>query len=576
MLAPGSNTWSNIPRPIDGYVARPQLETQATKALTDQAGTVVTLVGKGGIGKTSLALSVLHSLQRDGPFEAILWFSSRDIDLLPDGPRPVTPDVLDQPDVARDLVRLFAPAEREGPSFSPVDYLAGALQQSPIGGPILFVFDNFETVRNPVDLFQWLYTFIRLPNRALITTRFRDFNGDYAIAVPGMELSEARSLIMQTADDLGIAGMITEEYVRELYRESEGHPYVLKILLGETAKAGEPQRVSRIFAGSDELMAALFERTYRNLSILAKRTFLALCNWRSAVPEIALEAVLIRSSESRIDVRQAVEELEQSSFIESSISEKDGSRFLSVPLVARMFGDRKLAVDPLKPVIDQDKQMLIAFGAVQDTDLRHGFQPRGDRLLTHIAREAEKRPEALDDYREMLEFIGRRYPPAWERIASLFEESSRPKDRDDAKEFLRRYLQSELSDDDRRTAWKRLAQMCRRTSDVDGELHALVEMCGVPNTWYYVLSDSAHRLNSLLSEVRGKDNVAAPVLGRRLAEAMEERLSEADASDCSRIAWIWLHLNDEDRARKVVDHGLTLEPMNPFLRKLVRGFSSRG
>ena len=88
-------------------------------------------------------------------------------------------------------------------SFQPVKYMAENLSKSYLDGPILFVFDNFETVRNPVALFSWIDTNVRLPNKVLITTRFRDFKADYPVEIQGMDHSEVDKLIDQTAAGLG-------------------------------------------------------------------------------------------------------------------------------------------------------------------------------------------------------------------------------------------------------------------------------------------------------------------------------------------------------------------------------------
>jgi len=64
------------------------------------------------------------------------------------------------------------------------------------------VFDNFETVRNSADLFQWIDINIRFPNKIGITTRVREFKADYPIEVLGMEKGEAEMLIGQTAVSL--------------------------------------------------------------------------------------------------------------------------------------------------------------------------------------------------------------------------------------------------------------------------------------------------------------------------------------------------------------------------------------
>lgn len=135
------------------------------------------VAGRGGIGKTSLALATLHKLCQTTRFDAILWFSARDVDLLEEGPKVVRTQILSESDIADEIVRLLTPPEGLREGFDKLKYLADVLQKSPLGGPILFAVDNFETVRSPSELFVWLDTYIRSPNKILITTRFRDFKG---------------------------------------------------------------------------------------------------------------------------------------------------------------------------------------------------------------------------------------------------------------------------------------------------------------------------------------------------------------------------------------------------------------
>src|SRR5262249_27514898 len=116
-------------------------------------------------------------------------------------------------------------------------------------GPCLYIFDNFETTQNPVDLFNWVDTHIREPNKVLITTRLRDFKGDYPIEVHGMTEEESRELISRTAADLEVKSLLTEEYIGQLISESEGHPYVIKMLLGEIAQEGRIGHIPRLVAG---------------------------------------------------------------------------------------------------------------------------------------------------------------------------------------------------------------------------------------------------------------------------------------------------------------------------------------
>lgn len=281
-----------------------------------------------------------------------------------------------------------------------------------MGEPILFVFDNFETVRSPGDVFEWLDTHIRLPNKVLITTRFREFKADYPIEVSGMSEDEAEKLIGTTAQRLGIAHLVTERYRADLFEEADGHPYIIKVLLGEVSKAGKLEKIERIVAGKNEILDALFERTYARLQPVAKRVFLTLCSWRSLVPQLALEAVLLRPENEKMDVAVAIEELVQSSFIER-VTAVDGTAFLDVALVATVFGRRKLDVSVMRPAIQADVEFLQQIGATSTSTLRHGVGPRISRLFQSIASRLTDGRTDIDSVVPSLEFICRQYPPAW-------------------------------------------------------------------------------------------------------------------------------------------------------------------
>ncbi len=298
--------FGNLPLVQQGYIYRKALEVELFDALMNDRHPMITLVGKGGIGKTWLTLTVLHQVANDDRFAAILWFSARDIDLIPQGPKLVTPHVFTVNDIATEFVRLIQPSEAQEKGFNAAKYLGQVMTKSSIG-PILFVFDNFETVRGPSELYSWIDTYIRLPNKVLITSRIREFKGDYPIEVLGMNEEESEELINATARTLGIGNLLTEDYKHELYQEASGHPYVMKVLLGEVAKAGKLSKIERIIATIDDILDALFERTYSGLSPVAKRVVLTLCSWRSTMPLLALEAVLLRPTNERMEVANAAE-----------------------------------------------------------------------------------------------------------------------------------------------------------------------------------------------------------------------------------------------------------------------------
>ncbi len=190
---------------VSDYIDRPKLEAELYGLLVDDKRPIVTLVGRGGIGKTSLALKVIPKLYENNRYEAIVWLSARDIDLQLSGPKAVRPLVLSPEDMGKFYASLVLNETATNvKGFSGRAYLETQLQKCDLGSS-LFVFDNFETTQNPVEMFNWIDTYIRLPNKALITTRLREFKGDYPVEVSGMEEEESRQLIEKTARSIGVS-----------------------------------------------------------------------------------------------------------------------------------------------------------------------------------------------------------------------------------------------------------------------------------------------------------------------------------------------------------------------------------
>jgi len=118
--------------------------------------------------------------------------------------------------------------------------------------------------------------------------------------------------------------------------------------------------------------------------------FLTLCGWRSAVPSLVLEAVILhRESEDIFDVSKAVEELQQSSLIELTESNEGSEPLLSVPLVAALFGRGKFETSPLNAQLRADVELLQYLGASQRTDVRRGVGSRIRRFVRSLGKDAD-------------------------------------------------------------------------------------------------------------------------------------------------------------------------------------------
>ncbi len=523
----------------------------------------MTLIGRGGIGKTSLALKVLHDLSSDNRYDLIIWFSARDIELSPNGPKQVRPRAVDVIDLATQYASLISSTTPE----DPVNFLARELSGSELGR-VLFGFDNFETVTSSVEVYTWIDTHIRPPNKALITTRYREFRGDYPIEVRGMNEDQCNLLIDATSGRLGIRELISREYRQRLLEEAGGHPYVIKVLLGEVARARAIAPVQRVMAGKEEILIALFERTYNSLPPSAQRLFLTLSNWNSAVPRIALQAVMLRLRHDFVNVDDALETLQKSSFVDVEVSEADGQEFLQVPLVATLFGRKKLLASPYRAAVEVDTKLLHEFGATQAASIKRGIELHVRRFTAYVAREIEKRPEDRGEYIGMLELLARRHAVTWLDIAKLWSEMDDGGELDHAKAAVRQYLE-QSGDAAGPEPWRMLADYCRSSGDIIGEIHALVELCKKADVEFHVISAWASRFNGVVAAARDvleKDEKM--MLADEIASVMEGRIDEGNATDRSRVAWLCLQLGDVERAWNHTQEGLKLDPENPHCVKL--------
>lgn len=558
-----------LPSARGDYVRRTALEDELRSILANDRHPVVTLVGRGGIGKTSVALRVLHDFaEQDSEFEYIFWFSARDIDLLDQGPKAVNPQFLRLEDIATDFHTLISSHITVESDEGPLDLLRECLSDiNRLQGAALFVFDNFETVDKPNELYAFLDAAIRLPNKVLITTRSREFKGDYPVTVGGMSHNEFSELVRLTSSRLGISDLIDRAYQDRLFDESDGHPYVVKVLLGEVATAGRVVTVERVMATKDQILDALFQRTYELMSPGTQRTFLTLCSWRSNIPRLALEAALLRSTNSdRIDVNEALLALERSSMIEVEPA-SDDEEIIRVPLAASVFGRKKVAVHGAKLAIEADARIMQLFGASKAVATAESIESRVQRMLNSVAKELDG-GASIGSFTDVLAFISTRYPPVRIIISRIYDEYV-PGEQGLmlAVGEVEKYLEDQPHDVD---GWRRLASLRQAAGNGLGEVQARLELAALEAATITDVSTAANRLNSGLADgslVVDSDEKGLVV--NRLRDLFTARAHEADATDLSRLAWLCMHLRDKQAARHWATEGLSLDAANSHCQTLM-------
>ena len=559
-----ANVWCNIPEQRHDYVSRPSLEEDVRRALLNDRHPIVTLIGSGGIGKTSLTLTLLHEVALADRYEVIVWFSARDIDLTDTGPKIVQPKILTKRQICDEYVQLIGELV-ELPTELSTETVARHMRQCPHGGPTLFVFDNFETVIDPEDVYKWLDTNIRLPNKILITSRFsRTFQADMRIAVPGMENDEARALIHRRATTLDIRHRLDASRIDRIIEQSSGHPYVIKILLGSMVDEHAARGMALPLARREDILDALFERTYDNLAPLAQRTLLILSSWRSLVSQLVLEAALHGFSVEEVDPHAAIDELVRMSLVERKTA-KDGLEFLEVPLTATFFGRKKLEVSPNREIIRKAVTFIQDSGPTKPNALKVDGYPRIRSLFEKTAMRVADGKMPIEKAREVLGFLASSVPKAWLLLADLEREvgSARHETR-----CVQRFIEEFAPSPECARAWDRLAVIYRRAGDVVGCCNAFLRSAEIRPPDLDAMSRMANYVNGRAEVIADMDSTQRGALLVPLAELMIPHMAHGSATDCSRVAWLYLHSGRSEEARHWTEEGLDRDPDHPHCVRL--------
>ena len=572
---------TNAPPPPSGYVKRHRLEAELRRELFEPfRHRIVTLNGRGGIGKTALALTVIRGLSDSDspPYDVVLWLSARDVDLLDSGPKPVSPGVFGLLDVARAAAEILDAPDCQASSSGAREWFEENLREGADGVPTLFVIDNFETLQDPTEVFEWIDYHVRAPNKVVITTRSRDFRGDFPVKVTGMAREEASQLIDSRAEYLGLEE-VSPEYRAALIEQSEGHPYIIRLALGEARAAGRKVTPLGLLPASEDVLEALFRRTFDALSAASQRVFLLLSSWRVDVPEVAVEAVMRRRPEDDVDVDGVLQEVVGYSLAERSEDGQAHAAFVNVPLAASLFGKRELKTNPLRAAVREDRGLLMDFGA--DGGRRsHGVGRRIDNLVRRVARRAsDGNGEVSGEDVAVLEYLADRFPLVYLRLAELVTDGKDTAEtRERARFYLRRYIQ-EADGQNVGSAWEKMADLRGQEGDGVGEVQALCEAAVSPGRTLVDVSRLANRVNEVIYWAPTVRTDHAWRLDREMIlseviEALEAKRSELSGTDCSRLAWLYVNAGHPERGIDVARAGLEREPGNLYCARFVERFTN--
>lgn len=534
----------NLPPQSHDYVRRDTLEDELRRVLSDPSKRhLVNVKGIGGSGKTSLVLRLSHELASQGldcPYSQIIWISSREVDLTLRGPKPVRRAAGDLTEVWDTYCALWESSE------DPKSCFEDALQDA--SSPALVVIDNFETFDDQEAAYAYFDDVVHPPSKVVITSR-HDFRGDFQIKVRGMDRKEAGALIRGAARAADREGLVDEPVIDRIHSGCQGHPYAMKLVASNlVGKPGLTQLLGQVLSDS-AVLEALFRASLDGISEDGEFVFLLVSRFDSGVSDVALRVAIAPEG---LALDAAVQELRQRSLLDI----EDDESLYSMPAMAREFA-KVLAAGHVHGV---------SVGEAESYLRRWPGLVAGD-----VADAAQAMVASLSDgHREVrgrstigtLETIAESDSRGWLYLARGLRAVGGEAMRIDA--AYKRAVEASPSNSGVLNEWSDSA------TDAERKLELKVQAVSANPKNFKLASNVA----KLLSAVRAADkhrfsklkwsSLMAPV-----AAALEDSLSQLDGNDCSRLAWLYLNMQEPDAAIRAVKHGQRIEPDNANIAKLV-------
>ena len=352
----------------------------------------------------------------------------------------------------------------------------------------LLILDNLETFDSIVQIEHFLDQSVTLPSKVILTSRHDDFQGDYRLPVGGLTKEQASTLLVREARRLYCEPRMTAEVQERLFATTGGRAYALKLAAAQIAKATPVDEIVRAGLNREDILAALFDRSFELLSPDGAFLFLLLGFLRRRTSELAIMATF---SGTKKDYAEAREALARVALLNHDADESGVT--LALPEMAQQYAARRLRSHPdaieVRHIGENVKEWATP---VSGQSASEAFLDRLAQALDKAQHNSQATAELLD----IMEAAGGQDPSLLPSIASHCVRIGIEFDRTEG--AFRRAVEEASPND--AAIWRQWAEYARAREDMENEVLRRIRAVEIDSSSAQECSDVAYLLSLFLRD----------------------------------------------------------------------------
>lgn len=356
--------FNNLPLPeFDdiGFIGRDKDRKSINTLLTSNTK-VISIVGEGGIGKTALAQRCLYDIleacedkTEEFPlYDIILWVSLKTNRLTASGIEQIRDAITSGTGLFRNISNSLG-SNIEGDIDSVLKEICVYMEEF----KILLCIDNLETISSN-DVREFLAN-VPQKSKVLITTRMGLGEIEYRYKLDKLDDKPSVQLMRSLSKLLNIEKIYARktDHLVETCRRLYNNPLLIKWYVLSAAAGRNAEEITEKQGSSfKEALRFCFENLYDSLSSVEIKVINVIACWRKPVSAVELRFIL--SDTNEVAVEEALNQLHNSSMLESNIDYSDSRIYALTGVAAEFITSLRPAPNETYELVKRKKRELQA------------------------------------------------------------------------------------------------------------------------------------------------------------------------------------------------------------------------